>query len=291
VKRAPFIGALASFSILPRFARAATVFDRVEAIARSVPGVVGAYCRTLADAPPVFEFNETLEFPAASTIKMLILVTAYRAEEAQPGALDEVIVTHRSDLIAGSDFMSKQPDGARFTVRQLLVPMITLSDNTASNDLISHFGFEAINATAAAAGMASTRLARHFLDYNAIVKHNDNITTPRDMGSLLYQIAFGARESTTTIASPEHCKAMIATMLGQTDRDAIPAGLPRTVQVANKTGAIDGTRNDVAIVEPFRDSPYVITVYSKWVTDYAAVFTAWRRLARLSYQLAGASGE
>lgn len=278
------IGALA----LPSPLRAST-FDRIEAIARTVPGSIGVCCRRLDDGPPAFEYNSTESFPTASTIKVLIMATAFATEEAQPGTLDTLITTHRKNLISGSDFMSRQPDGARFSVRELLVPMIQLSDNTASNYLMSFFGFNAINAVGAKAGMASTRLARHFLDFTAIVHHNDNTTTPADMATLLYALAHGAREGLTTVASPEHCKRMIAIMLGQTDRDGIPAGLPYGTQVANKTGELEGVRNDVAIVEPFADSPYVLTVYTKWLKSAPAGYNAMHRIARLSYRIAGRS--
>ena len=285
MKRILFLAGLGALA-LPRPAFA-TTFDRIEAIARTVPGSIGVCCRTLGDAPPVFEYNSAQTFPTASTIKVLIMATAFAMEERQPGTLATRITTRRRDLISGSDFMSRQPDGARFSVRQLIVPMIQLSDNTASNYLMSFFGFETINAVGRKAGMTSTHLARHFMDFTAIVHHNDNVTTPADMATLLYAIAHGAREGLTTVASPEHCKRMIDVMLGQTDRDGIPAGLPAGTQVANKTGELGGVRNDVAIVEPFADSPYVLTVYTKWLTDTDAAYGAMHRVARLSYRLTG----
>ncbi len=243
---------------MPRLAFASS-YEHIETIAHSVPGVVGVYCRTLADTPPVFTFNENVVFPTASTIKMLIMTTAYVEEERNPGTLQHRITTHRSNLIGGSDFMATQPDGARLSVYDLIVPMITLSDNTASNYLINYFGMPAINAVGARLGMTQTHLERHFLDFAAIVRHNDNVTTPADMSLLLYAIASGAREETATICSPAHCKAMIGIMLGQTDRDKIPAGLPRGVPVAHKTGELDGSRSDIAIVQPFGDSPYILS--------------------------------
>ena len=275
---------------MPRIA-AASSFDHVEAIAHEVPGVVGVYCRTLGDGPAVFAFNDAVVFPAASTIKTLIMTTAYVEEQRNPGTLAHRITTHRSDLIGGSEFMATQPDGARLSVHQLVVPMITLSDNTASNYLISYFGMPKINAVAARLSMTHTHLERHFLDFGAIVHHNDNVTTPADMSLLLYAIANGAREGTATICSPEHCKAMIDIMLGQTDRDKIPAGLPRGVPVAHKTGELDGSRSDVAIVEPFGDSPYILVLYSKWVTDYPPVYDAFHRIAKLSYQMVNKSDQ
>jgi beta-lactamase class A len=290
VNRRLFLAASTAFVALPRVA-AASPYQHVETIAHKVPGVVGAYCRTLADAPPVFAFNEHVAFPTASTIKTLIMTTAYVEEERYPGTLQHRITTHRSELIGGSEFMASQPDGARLSIHRLIVPMITLSDNTASNYLISYFGFAKINAVAARLGMMQTHLERHFLDFEAIVHHNDNVTTPADMSVLLYAIASGAREGTATICTPEHCRAMIDIMLGQTDRDKIPAGLPRGIPVAHKTGELDGSRSDIAIVEPFGDSPYILVLYSKWVTDYPPVYDAFHRLARLSYRLVGRSDQ
>ena len=112
VNRRAFVAASGAFAALPGIAWASS-YEHVETIAHSVPGVVGVYCRTLADAPPVFSFNENVVFPTASTIKMLIMTTAYVEEERNPGTLAHRITTHRSELIGGSDFMAAQPDGAR----------------------------------------------------------------------------------------------------------------------------------------------------------------------------------
>ncbi|HEV7180020.1 MAG TPA: serine hydrolase [Candidatus Baltobacteraceae bacterium] len=284
-----FLAGGIALSVLPLGARAAGIAERVDAIARDSSGVVGVFCRTLAEGPPLIAYNANEQFPTASTIKLLILTTAFHLEERRPGTLDRFIVAHRSALIGGSPFMERLRDGARVTVRELLVPMITLSDNTASNALMRHFGLDEINAVGVSAGMNHTKLARRFLDYTAIVHHHDNVTTPRDMGTLLHAIARGAREGVRTIVSPEHCRRMIDIMLGQTDRDAIPAGLPPNTQVANKTGEIDGTRNDVAIVEPFRDSPYILVIYSKWLRDYGAMYDVMHRVAQLSYSAVGTS--
>ena len=283
MNRRLFLASGSAFALLPRSAFAREIEERIADIARDSTGVVGVYCRTLDDGPPVIAYNHGTQFPTASTIKVLIMTTAFAMEERQPGTLDERITTRRSNLIGGSPYMETLPDGTRVRVRDLIVPMIQVSDNTASNALMRHFGLDTINAVGTIAGMNHTKLARAFLDYGAIVRHNDNVSTPRDMGRLLYLIAHGARERTATIVSANHCRRMIDIMLGQTDRDAIPAGLPPRTQVANKTGEIDGTRNDIAIVEPFRDSPYVLTVLSKWVRDYNAIYEVMHRVARLSY--------
>ena len=254
-----------------------------------MPGRIGVYARTMAGGSPIVAYSSHARFPTASIIKVLIMTTAYETQEAVPGTLSAKITFHRSALIGGSDFLSQADDGQRFTVRQLIVPMIQVSDNTAANLLIAHFGVAAINATAQRAGMTRTRLARQFLDYASIAQHNDNISTPADMGRLLYLIERGAREGIATIVSPEHCHAMIAIMLGQTDRDGIPAALPRGTKVANKTGEITGTRNDIAIVEPFGDSPFVLAIMTEDAFDYPAAYAAIHAVTRATYAVAARS--
>jgi beta-lactamase class A len=283
VRRAAFLtSAAAAIAARPALA-SASIHAKVHAIARAMPGRIGVYARTMAPGLPLVAYDSGARFPTASVIKVLIMATAYAMAEEHPGAMDAEITFRRRELIGGSDFLAGQPDGRRFTVRQLVAPMIQVSDNTAANLLIAHFGVGTINAVGKRAGMQRTHLARQFLDYTAIVHHNDNVSTPADMGRLLYAIERGAREGVGTIVSSRHCRAMVGVMLGQTDRDGIPAGLPRHTQVANKTGEIEGTRNDVAIVEPFGDSPFVLVVMTADAYDYSASYAAIHAVARATY--------
>ncbi|HLY03378.1 MAG TPA: serine hydrolase [Candidatus Cybelea sp.] len=282
MKRVAFLSC-AGAALIAMPAVAASLSGRIRSIARALPGVLGVYARTLAEAPPLVAYNASERFPTASIIKVLVMTTAYALDEVQRGVLDEEIVFHSDDLIGGSDFMVDARDGQKFTVRELIVPMITVSDNTAANLLIGHFGVATINEIGARAGMTRTHLARRFLDYTAIAHHNDNLSTPADMGRLLYLIEHGAREGIPTIVSSQHCTAMLDIMLRQTDRDAIPAALPPHVAVANKTGEIEGTRNDIAVVAPFGDSPFILAVMTKDAYDYAACYAAIHAVTRAVY--------
>jgi beta-lactamase class A len=144
VRRAAFLSC-AGAALIAMPAVAASLSGRIGSIARALPGVLGVYARTLADAPPLAAYNAFERFPTASIIKVLIMTTAYALDEAHPGVLNEKIVFHTDELIGGSDFMANARDGQRFTVRELIVPMITVSDNTAANLLIGHFGVATIN--------------------------------------------------------------------------------------------------------------------------------------------------
>jgi beta-lactamase class A len=100
------------------------------------------------------------------------------------------------------------------------------------------------------------------------------------MGSLLYQIERGAHEAVYTVASPASCRAMIRIMLRQEDRDKIARGLPPGTPLANKTGEIDGVRNDIGIVDPFGEAPYVIAVLTKDLNDFSLGNIAIRRISK-----------
>ncbi len=248
-----------------------------------VPGLVGVYARTMDGSPPFAAYNHYAVFPAASTIKLVIMVTAYRAFERGTASPQTPVTIHAQDMVGGSEDFALARPGSVYPMQRVIGAMIRESDNTASNALISHFGFPALKATIVHNHMDGTHLLRHFLDYTAIVKHNDNVTTPADMGELLYKIERGAREGLTTVASPASCRAMIAIMLGQEDRDKIFRGLPKGAVLANKTGEIDGVRNDVGIVDPNGDNPFVLAVLTRNLTDFSLGNAAIRRIAQRAW--------
>jgi beta-lactamase class A len=285
MNRSLFIASSFAFAALPRFARAQTPLDEVlQPAIQSIPGNVGIYARTMAPGPPLIAYNANVSFPSASTIKMLIMLTAFKYAEQNPAVMKRRVTFRSSDLIGGSDFMSTNAsDGEQFTVHELIVPMIQVSDNTASNLLISHFGFELINKVIRGAGLHHTYLKRHFLDASAVVHHMDNRTTAADMAHLLYQLERGAREGIPTVASALSCRQMIQIMLGQTDRDTIPRLLPAGVHVANKTGELSRSRSDVAIIEPFGDSPYVLAVYTNGLDAPGQAYDGIARISRIIY--------
>ncbi len=267
-RRAIIAGALAA-AAMARPARAQARIGVADIVAR-IPGVTGVYARTLENAPPVVSVRAGEPFAAASVIKLAIMLTAYRAFDAGSASLDDEVALRASDLIGGSPTLAYAHPGQRFTLRALIHAMIQQSDNSASNTLISAFGFAMINDVIARCGMTGTRLGRHFADYVPAWHISANVTTPRDIGTLLYGIEHGSREEITTVATPAACRAMIDVLLGQEDKSKIPSGLPSGTPCANKTGEITGVRNDAAIVDPYGDSPFILVVLTRALDDTTA---------------------
>ncbi|GAC1405226.1 MAG: hypothetical protein NVSMB64_09710 [Candidatus Velthaea sp.] len=240
-----------------------------EIVAR-IPGITGVYARTMGSEPPLVSIRSGEPFASASVIKLAIMATAYRAFDAGTASPSDTVKLRASDLIGGSDILAGSRPGQSFSLDDLIRAMIRVSDNSASNTLITAFGFDAINGAMRDAGLTGTRLARHFADVVPPWRRSLNQTTPRDMGTLLYSIERGAREGLDTIAKSASCRAMIDVLLGQEDKTKIPNGLPSGTPCANKTGEIDGVRNDCAIVDPYGDTPYILVVLTRELRDTSA---------------------
>jgi beta-lactamase class A len=277
--RRTFLGGAAALAVhRPALAQTIAVGDLVQ----SFPGIIGIYCRTLAPEPPLVAVRAEDRFPAASIIKLPIMLTVYRAYESGAASPKDDIALLPGDIMAGNPILGDAHSGQRWPIGVLLDAMIQYSDNTASNALISHFGFAAINETIRAAGMTDTVLARHFADTVPPGRANLNVTTPRDVGTLLYEIERGAHEAIHTVATPQSCRAMVQTMLGQAYREMIPAGVRRHVPIANKTGELDFVRSDAAIVDPLSESPYVLVILTRNL-DYPGL--AYDQIAGVAHRI------
>jgi beta-lactamase class A len=265
-------------------ASSATLEAKIERIAAYSSGTLGVFARKLGSASTI-EYNADVVFPAASIIKMCIFLCIYQYAEHHPDVFNERRRLERDDFIGGSEILDAYNPGDTISIGKLVHAMIEQSDNTASNVLISFLGFERIKASIASAGLEHTQLRRHFLDYAAILHHSENLSTPRDMGKLLYALERGAHEGVRTVVSPIACRAMIDIMLQQEDRDKLYRGLPKGTPLANKTGEIDGVRNDVGIVDPFGEAPYVIAVFTKDLADFSLGNSAIRRVSAVVHDV------
>jgi beta-lactamase class A len=242
----------------------------VSDLVERIPGITGVVARRMGDGPPVVAVRANEKFASASVIKLAIMATVYRAYDAGTAKPSDIVRTRASDLIGGSDVLAGSPAGKEWSLDALVKAMIRVSDNSASNTLITAFGMSTVNATMQLAGMTGSRLGRHFADAVPSWRISENIITPADTAGLLFAIERGAREGLATIAAPQSCRAMIDVLLGNDDATKIVRGLPPGTPCAHKTGEIDFVRNDAAIVDPFGDAPYVLVVLTRKLRNYAA---------------------
>ena len=268
MKRTGFFGGALALAAFPLGAFGQEI-DVNEIVAR-IPGITGVYARALGAKRPLIAIRDGEPFAAASVIKLGIMLTTYRAFDAGTAKPNETVKLRAADLIGGSDVLATARPGESFTLNTLLRAMIQVSDNSAANTLITTFGFDAINGTMRGAGLTGTHLGRHFADVVPAWRVSQNVTTPRDMATLLLDVERGAHEGLDTVARSASCRAMIDILLGQEDKSKIASGLPAGTPCANKTGEIDGVRNDAAIVNPYGDAPFVLAVMTRELRDSGA---------------------
>jgi beta-lactamase class A len=230
-----------------------------------------------------FVLHENEVFAQASSIKITVLANLYLQAQQGRLKLTDPYIVQASDLVADSDIMGGLTPGVtRITLRDLATMMVAVSDNSATNVLIDRLGMDNVNAMLDSLGLAHTRLRRKMMDLEAARQGRENISTPREMMTLLEAIYGGKllnKESTD-----DFFKVL------STNKDSwIPRDLPADVRVANKPGALEGVRNDSGIVF-VEGRPYVICVMTAFLANERdgeeaisrVSLAAWRMFDRLS---------
>jgi beta-lactamase class A len=197
-------------------------------------------------------YNENAPMPAASTIKVPVMVEVFAQLEAGVFNLNRRVTLLETDKDYGSGDLCDAPVGTTYSVNDLLAKMIDISDNTATNMLIRLVGRHSINREMLRLGLRRTRLASDVRTGEWSVRQN-LVSSPRDMVHLLSLMA--RRHLVDSWSSGE----MISILEGDQINSLLPEPLPDDVLIAHKTGSFFDTLNDVGIVYE-TDSPYVIAV-------------------------------
>ncbi|PYL13529.1 MAG: hypothetical protein DMF43_04935, partial [Verrucomicrobia bacterium] len=167
---------------------------RVEEIAARLDGVMGVAILDLSDGRVLLR-NADRVFPAASSIKLAILLELYRQDqEARAGAqgkakLDDIYAFDPKDLVEDSQIMAGLTPGVtRVTNRDLAQFMVAVSDNAAANILYDRVGRDNVNALLRGLGLSKTTLRRKMMDIAAARRGDENVATPQEMIRLLEAI-------------------------------------------------------------------------------------------------------
>jgi beta-lactamase class A len=197
-------------------------------------------------------FNATRSMPAASTIKIPVMVEVFRQLQAGKFDLNHHVTLLARDKDYGSGELCDAPVGTTYSIADLLEKMIDISDNTATNMLIRLVGRRNINATMLALGLTRTRLSEDIRTGDWSVRSALR-TSPHDLVQLLELMA--RRELVNEWSSNE----MISILEEDQINTLLPEPLPDDIEIAHKTGSFFDTLNDAGIVYA-DNAPYVIAV-------------------------------
>jgi beta-lactamase class A len=241
--------AMACTSVL---AGAPPLGDAIQAKIAGFRGHVSVYAKNLNSGA---DYGLAAEEPVrtASTIKLPIMIECF--SEAAEGKLNlsEMISLPEEEKVSGSGILQDLSTGDRLPVRDLIMLMIVLSDNTATNLILNRIGGDAVNARMARLGLVQTRVMRKILGKGAAAgiteegaksenkKWGLGRSSPREMVSLLERLYRGE------LVSKSASSDMLAILKKQRDHNGLARDV-KDVTIANKSGALDALRSDVGIV-------------------------------------------
>jgi beta-lactamase class A len=252
-------------------------------------GLEAGFAAISVESSASIAVNGTALFPTASTFKVPVMVEVFAQARAGRFSLTDRIPYQEHYRTIGSGVMQALGSGLSPTIRDLVMLMIIVSDNTATDILCDLVGLEHVTARMRALGLADIHIPLPcsglfrkgwslpmdgtvtYAELKSVSKArampftsgaytrdgSNNVTSAVDMARLMVLIA---RNSAGT---PADCADMIAIMEYQHYQDRIPRYLP-TGSVANKTGSLPGLRNDVGLI---RRGPGDTIAYGMFTLD------------------------
>ncbi|TMC03589.1 MAG: serine hydrolase [Chloroflexi bacterium] len=252
------------------FAAARAELDRAR-------GVTGLVVREVGGAT-LFSQRSDETFPAASVIKIPLVMALYADAAEGRLSLDERMPV--GAIVGGTGILGDLRDVRDVSLRDLAMLAIALSDNTATNRLIDRLGVARIDARMAEWGCVRTKLARGMFDWDAQRRGLENVVTPSEMAGLLERLVCGELVDRAT------SDAVIAVLERCQDDAMLRRYLAKGARTANKTGTLEATRNDAAIVfGPTRT--IVVAAFMREVADPLAAVHILGLIGRGAARAAG----
>lgn len=255
-------------------------------------GSVALFAKNLATGETVGS-DENKPVQTASVIKLTILFDAMEQVRAGTVKLSDPVVLHKEDQVGGSGILQLFDTPLTLTLHDVLMFMITQSDNTATNLAIDKLGLSNINAETQKLGLHNTWLYKKvFKPATEPMPADQKIyglgkTTPVEMTALLTRIYTCEFTTARQPGDLDLCNTMLSMLQKQAFRDGLPRYLERDhsaeadAAIGNKTGSLDAARSDVGIVAT-KAGPIVLAIFTynnadrSWYSDTEGELTIAR---------------
>ncbi|MEM8778976.1 MAG: serine hydrolase [Cyanobacteria bacterium P01_G01_bin.49] len=224
----------------------------------------GAYVSLNGDTP----------IPAASTIKIPVLVAFFEEVDAGNIYLDQMLTMDEEVIVSGSGDMQYMQVGQKFTALEVATKMIIISDNTATEMLIRQIGGkEVLNERFEKWGLTQTVLNNPLPDLEGT-----NKTSSEDLSKLLARVERG------DLISPKSRDRLLAIMEQTRTRTLLPQGLEEQANIAHKTGDIGTIIGDAGIIDMPTGKRYIGAVFAERAYDDPAGRSLIQEFSRTVYQ-------
>ncbi len=251
-----------------------TLKSQVQALASSNTGLAPGVFLIDLDSNNYVNLNGTAVFPAASTIKVPVLVAFFQDVDAGKIRLDEQLEMRPELIGSGSGDMQYQPPGTKYSALETAFKMITISDNTATNMLIARLGgAAALNQRFQSWGLTATAIQNPLPDLQGT-----NTTSPRDLANLMAWVNQG------DLVSMRSRDRMLDIMRKTVTDSLLPRGLGEGATIAHKTGDIGTLIGDVGLVDMPSGKRYVIAALVKRPFNDEQGSELIRRISQVTYR-------
>jgi beta-lactamase class A len=276
---------------------------QIQAIASEHHGDLALFAENLKTHQTVAISPDT-PVQTASVIKLAILYEALEQVRGGKAHFDDRITLTAADQVAGSGVLLLFDAPLSLTLKDVLTMMIVMSDNSATNAAIDHLGLENIDGRIAKLGLKDTYLYKKIFTpapAGTVMPADQKRfglgkTTAREMAALMTKIVrceLAEPGSAAGAEDPALCEVALKMLHLQFYRTAIPRyldGMPGATSdsIANKSGALDAVRNDVAAVST-KNGMVIISAFTfnnrdhSWGSDHEAELTI-AKLARAIVQ-------
>src|SRR5215475_2989968 len=248
--------------------------------------MTGASANRLGDVP----------VPSASTRKISIMMAALAAVHAGKLHLDQKVTIESRYQDNDSGTFQHLTPGFWITLRDALVMMIIVSDNTCTGLVVDLVGLDNVQRYCEAVGMTGTT-HRFGIPPRLGPEHTleqVTTTTPADQGLLLELILRGTTDAAAAArlqCTAELCRLGLDILSWQKLRTRLPSLLPLGTRVAHKTGTGARGYMDAGIIWKGDRPLCILAVYTSSVPEalkdgsagFAGAYQLIGRMARLAW--------
>ena len=278
------------------------VVERLDALCDAVPFHASWYLKDVATGARADRLGD-VPVPSASTRKISIMMAALAAVHAGKLSLDQKVTVEARYQSNDSGTFQHLTPGFWITLRDALVMMIIVSDNTCTGMVTDLVGLPNLQRWCENVGMMAT-IHRYGIPPKLSADHALDmvtITTPNDQGLLLELLLKGTTDPAVAArlgSTPELCRLGLDILSWQKLKTRLPSLLPLGTKVAHKTGTGARGYMDAGIL--FKDDRplCILTAFTDRVPaalpdgtpGFAAAAQLIGRMARLCYDGLGARG-
>jgi len=265
-------------------------------LCEELPFHTGWYLKALRTGETAHRHGHVV-VPSASTRKVAIMMAALKAVHEGKLALEQPVTIQAKYQNNDSGCFQYLQPGFTIQLRDVLVMMIIVSDNTCTGTVADMVGLDAINALCQSIGMRGTT-HRYGIPPAGMAGYlpapETNATTPADVGLLLELILQGSQDAAVAArlgCTPALCQLGLDILSWQRLRNRLPARLPLGTKVAHKTGTTARNQHDVGIIYQGNQPLFILTAYSDEIPlelpdgtpGYTAAIQLIAQLCRLCY--------